>query len=272
MNNLTRYMKDALKIAVPLWLLVTLFPIDKFGRHSFLITMDYDINFSKLLLYYILSFLISFLIVQGYEKIKLTPLMIKVRRQKKKIILGSLSLLLLLSMPGIASIFFDISSVWDRITRSKMIELGGIKLGATKQDVVFLKGSPKYPQKYEDNIWEIDEVDVTGYFSKLYKYNTIKFKKGTVNIVGYRGSYSSTPEIYGRNLMGYSSESLIEFLGSPSMKRYVDKGYYALYIFMNLNLYFVLAQNHVYRIGIYDAEKASTQIPIEWNGRTWYYK
>lgn len=134
-------------------------------------------------------------------------------------------------------------------------EFWGIRLGATKSDVKFLKGVPT--QAYDnDQKWAYIFKDSSGQ-NDQYVY-LVQFKGDRVWVVGYishptAGSFG--PGVHGIYI-GDSLEEVVETFGKDYHMETDKDGLRRLFSFEYYRLFFELEKNRVQSYGLYDPELA----------------
>ena len=129
---------------------------------------------------------------------------------------------------------------------SKATSFWDIKLGNSKEDVVFLRGYPDETDSLK-SIW----FYIKKYYGRNNEYYKIVFNDNKVTSVVYYGKYWS-PNLLGRNFVNYPLQSLKDYLGEPSYVSSSPDGLKRVYSFNSFNVVFYMQENKVFGYGIYN--------------------
>lgn len=128
---------------------------------------------------------------------------------------------------------------------SPVSELWGIALGASKDDVLFLKGEPA--AILEPGTWFYAPSRNRAYHVVFGDSDEV------VRILVLSGpGFSSGAPIFGVRT-GFRTQRLVDRLGEPSRVLSLSNGLQRAYLYDHLNAVFVLEQSEVVAYGIYDA-------------------
>ncbi len=156
----------------------------------------------------------------------------------RRIILWPLGFFLLAGTIG--GIWFYADQVIDRRPQ-KITEFWGIKLGASRADVLFLKGEPS--AKRSNNNWSYKP------YSSLSDVYTVYFKEDRVSSILFTGT--GGPTVRGLDVYASPDQMNLRFGPAPDISRSKDD-LYRSYSFPTYNLALIYGRGKLDSYGLYD--------------------
>ncbi|MCZ8131509.1 MAG: hypothetical protein O9284_09425 [Steroidobacteraceae bacterium] len=144
-------------------------------------------------------------------------------------------------------------------------ELNGVKLGASEDDVKFLKGRPAYICKIEnDPIWTQYVYALEGTEEQIETAFLVSFKRDVgawnVRIVASNGSLLNAPSLDGVSAWD-SLEAVQSRFGDPSFVEPSEDGLSRRFYFRPYNLWVTYEQGRMKAYGVYHPERPDKTPP-----------